>query len=368
MRIRSALPPRFHARGGWPLPAALLGLTVGCGAAGAGAEAGVEYKPGDDVPRLESVALHGDDIGLVRDFEIAGDTVYLLDATGRVAVIQRDAGALRLTGHIARPGPGPGELQRPTGIALSDSAIVVVDGARLQFFDRAGVFLESRPLTLPCAMMLPAVAAGSGGLFVHGGCLQRGVVADTMKAVLAWSQDTTTWDVVVATPRYTSDGSLGNVFGVRSLLTTGPAGVHVFGGGEMNCIWKITDSGSLPGASETCPAAAALYSAAPPPGLEERMRSARFAGMNIRWPETLPAYIERFVAGDAIVLLRPFAADSLVLQAAAPGSADFAVAPMEGLIGCRSGGCLWLLEDSDVPRLIVLDRASIEAMINGEVE
>lgn len=98
------------------------------------------------------------------------------------------------------------------------------------------------------------------------------------------------------------------------------------------------------------------------------MRSARFAGMNIRWPETLPAYIERFVAGDEIVLLRPFAADSLVLQTAAPGSADFAVAPMEGLIGCRSGGCLWLLEDSEVPRLIVLDRASIEAMVNGEVE
>ncbi|HSK20958.1 MAG TPA: hypothetical protein VK912_17515 [Longimicrobiales bacterium] len=367
MRMRSTVVSLIHACRGWLLPAGLLGLTFGCGAAGAGPGSGIEYAPAADVPRLESVALHGDDIGLVRDFEIAGDTLYLLDATGRIAVIHRDADGLRLAGHIGRPGPGPGELQRPTGLALSGSGIVVVDGARLQFFDRAGAFLESRPLSLPCAMMLPAIAASAGGLFVHGGCLQRGVATDTMKAVLAWSSDTTTWEVVVTAPRYTIDGSLGSVFGVRSLLTTGSTGVHVFGGGEMNCIWKITDGGSRPGASETCPAVAALYSADPPPGLEDRLRSARVAGMNIRWPETLPVYVERFVADDRIMLLRPFAADSLVLQAAAPGSADFAVAPMEGLIGCRSGGCLWLLEDTAVPRLIVLDRARIEAMTDAEV-
>lgn len=368
MRMRSTVDPIVHARAGRMVAAWLLCVTGGCGAAGLDAGAGIEYTPAENAPRLESVALHGDDIGLVRDFEIAGDTLYLLDATGRVAVVHRDASGLRLSGHIGRPGPGPGELQRPTGIALSGRGIVVVDGARLQFFDRDGVFLESRPLALPCAMMLPAVAAGGGGLFVHGGCLQRGVVTDTMKAVLAWSSDTTTWSVVVATPRYTSDGSFGSVFGVRSLLTTGPAGAHVFGGGELNCVWNITDSGGRPGASEACPAVGTLYAADPPPGLEERMRSARVAGMNIRWPETLPAYIERFVADDRIVLLRPFAADSLVLQAAAPGSADFAVAPLEGLIGCRSGGCLWLLEDTDVPRLIVLDRARIEALIDAEVE
>ena len=367
MRMRSIVVSLIHACVGRLLTAALLGLTAGCGAAGAGASAGIEYAPAADVPRLESVALHGDDIGLVRDFEIAGDTLYLLDATGRVAVIHRNVEGLRLVGHIGRPGPGPGELQRPTGLALSGRGIVVVDGARLQFFDRAGAFLESRPLSLPCAMMLPAVASAAGGLFVYGGCLQRGVVTDTMQAVLAWSRDTTAWEIVVAAPRYTSDGSFGNVFGVRSLLTTGPAGVHVFGGGEVNCIWRIIDGGRRPGASETCPAAATLYSADPPPGLEQRLRSARVAGMNIRWPETLPVYVERFVVDDQIVLLRPFAADSLVLQAAAPGSADFAVAPLEGLIGCRSGGCLWLIEETDVPRLIVLDRARIEAMTDAEV-
>ena len=365
MRIRSTVVSLVHACSGMLLPAGLLGLTAACGAAGAGG--GIEYAPAGDVARLESVALQGDDIGLVRDFDIAGDTIYLLDATGRVVVIHRDGGTVRLAGHIGRPGPGPGELQRPTGLALWNGAIVVVDGARLQFFDPAGVFLESRPLALPCAMMLPAIAAGAGGLFVHGGCLQRGVVTDTMKAVLVWSNDTTHWNVVVATPRYTSDGSVGSVFGVRSLLTTGPAGVHAFGGGETNCIWKITDDESGPGASATCPAAAALYSADPPRGLEERMRSARSAGMNIRWPATLPAYVERFVAGDQIVLLRPFTADSLVIQAAAPGAADFAVAPLEGLVGCRSGGCLWVLEDTDVPRLIVLDRTSVEALIEADV-
>jgi hypothetical protein len=189
-----------------------------------------------------------------------------------------------------------------------------------------------------------------------------------MKAVLAWSADTATWDIVVETPRFTSDGSMGTVFGVRSLLTTGTAGTHAFGGGETNCIWTVIDEGGRPRATEICPVAGDLYSADPPPGLEERMRSARFAGMNIRWPESLPVFMERFVLGERVMLLRPFAADSVVLQSAAPSSVDFAVAPLEGLIGCKAGGCLWLLEDSDVPRLIVLDRSSIEAIVSGKVE
>lgn len=348
--------------------AGLLCLVGGCGAAGADTPGqGVTFRPSESLVRLRAERLDGDDIGLVRDFDISGDTVYLLDVTGRVAVVERDTSGLRLVGHFARQGAGPGELLRPTGIALAGGSVAVMDGTRLQLFSRSGEFLESRQVTLPCMMMLPSIAAARNGFFVHGGCLQRGIVTDTMKAVLAWSADTSAWEVIVQTPRFTSDGSVGTVFGVRSLLTTGADERHVFGGGETNCFWSILDRGGRPSAEQTCPAVDVLYSADPPPAVAERLRAGRIAGMKIEWPETLPVYMERFAAGGETLLLRPFSADSLVLQSAAPASIDFAVAPLDGLIGCKAGGCVWLLEDDLVPRLIVLDRARIEAMIGGAV-
>ncbi|HEX2166491.1 MAG TPA: hypothetical protein VHG09_04560 [Longimicrobiales bacterium] len=318
--------------------------------------------------RLGAEALAGDDIGLVRDFDIAGDTIYLLDVTGRVAVVERDTSGLRLTGHFARQGAGPGELLRPSGIALAAGSVAVMDGTRIQFFSRSGEFMQSTQITLPCMMVLPAIAAARDGLFVHGGCLQRGVVTDTMMAVLAWSPDTSAWEMIVQTPRFTTDGSVGTVFGVKSLLTTGSNGRHVFGGGEANCIWNVLDEGGRPHAEQTCPAAGVLYRADPPPAVAQRLRAGKIAGMNVEWPETLPVYMERFVARDETILLRPWSADSVVLQSAAPASVDLAVAPLEGLIGCKAGGCLWLLEDQLSPRLIVLDRARIEAMIDEAVK
>jgi hypothetical protein len=346
--------------------AGLLSLATGCGAVDADrAVKGEEYGPSADLVRLQGVALDGDDIGLVRDFDIAGDTIYLLDGTGRVAILVRDGTAHRLAGHFGRRGAGPGEFLRPSGLAVVGNDIVVLDGTRLQFLDRSGRPRDTRWVTLPCAMMLPLVAPARDGLFIHGGCLRQGMTTDTMKGVLAWSADTASWEIVAEAPRFTSDGTIGTVFGGRTLLTTGVAGRHAFGGGEVNCIWTVGDDGGRPDATETCPVAGSLYSADPPPGLEERLRSARFAGMRMRWPETLPVYTERFVLDDDIILLRPFAADSVVLQTAAPASVDLAVAPLEGLIGCKAAGCLWLLEDTDVPRLIVLDRARIEAMVTG---
>lgn len=358
-----------RTQGGRLTGAGLLCLVVGCSAVDAdGPGRGEEYSPSNDVPRLQSMALAGDDIGLVRDFDMSGDTIYLLDATGRIIIVEREGTGLRLAGHIGRRGAGPGEFLRPSSLALAAGSLVVMDGTRVQFFSRSGDFLDSRPVTLPCVMMTPAISPARDGLFLHGGCLQRGVATDTMKAVLAWSADTTTWDVLAQVPRFTNDGSLGTVFGARSLLTTGADGTHAFGGGETNCLSMVVDSGGRPGLRPVCPVATTLYRADPPPGLEGRLKAGRLAGMNIRWPETLPVYLERFIAGDQVLLLRPFAADSLVIQTSAPSSTDLAVVPADGLLGCKAAGCAWLLEDSDTPRLIVLDRSSIHAMVKGALK
>lgn len=349
--------------------AGIVLVVVGCTAVGADRRVdGVEYRPPDDVVRLTSLPLDGDDIGLAREFEIAGDTIYLLDVTGRVVIIERDASRLRLTGHFGRRGGGPGEFLRPSDLALIRGALAVVDGTRIQFFTLSGNFVRSLPITLPCPMMLPSIAHAEDGLLLHGSCLRRGIVTDTMNAVLAWSADTAAWDVILQTPRFATDGSVGSAFGARSLLTSGPAARHVFGGGETNCIWSVTDAGDRPLAEEICPAAGVLYTAEPPPGLEERLRAGRFAAMNLEWPETLPVYVERFQADREVVLVRPFSADSVVLQTAAPTSVDLAVAPLAGLLGCRTGGCMWLDQEGPAPRLIVLDRATIETMVARAVE
>lgn len=348
--------------------AGLLCVAGGCGFGADAAREGTKYEPPEDLPRLSAEPLAGDDVGLVRDFDFHGDTIYLLDVTGRVAIVERDASGLRLAGHFSRSGAGPGELLQPSSIAVVDSAIAVMDGTRIQWFNHAGEFIESRPAALPCVMMLPLIAPAHRGLFLHGSCLHRGVATDTMMGVLAWSPDTTAWEVIVRTPRFTTDGSAGTVFGVKSLLTTAIDGTHAFGGGEANCYWSILDHGDRPRAEQTCPAVSVLYTADPPPAVAARLRAGRMAGMNMEWPETLPAYAERSPVSGEIVLLRPFSTDSIVLQSAAPESRDLAVAPLNGLLGCKAEGCLWLIEDEMVPHLIVLDRARLETMLEKTVQ
>jgi hypothetical protein len=331
-------------------------LHAGCAAS----DGGARYDPSAGLDRLEYESLHGTDVGLVQDFDMSGDTIYLLDRTGRVAIVVREGAGLVLSGHFSRRGPGPGELLQPTGIAAGRESIVIVDGTRLLFFSRTGQPLATATVSLPCPMMLPTIAESRTGLFIAGGCFRSGYASDTMKSVLAWSPDTVTWRIVAEAPRYTRDGSVGSVFGARSLLTTGVTDIHSFGGGEINCIWEIADAAAAPSATRHCPAASILYSADPPPGVKSRLGNSRVPGMTIRWPETLPAYTDRFVSARGVVLLRPFSADSLVLQLAGAAPLDIAVAPLDGLIGCRRGGCVWLRDDGDAPRMIVLDRAAIE--------
>ena len=349
------------SRTGRLLGAGLLCCVAACNTADADRSEAGAYKPAQDVPRLGGAPLAGDDIGIVRDFDVAGDTIYLLDGTGRIVLVENADAGLRLLSHIGRRGGGPGEFMQPTGLAMVDGSVAVMDGTRAQFFDVTGALHASKQITLPCPMLQPSIAPASDGLFIHGACMRRGVATDTMTAMLAWSTDTTTWEIIATAPRFTTDGSLGSIFGSRSLLTTGSDRRHAFGGGETNCIWIVTDTGGRPAAAERCPAVAVLYSADPPPELARRLKAGRIGAMGLSWPETLPPYVERFVAGNEHILVRPFSPDSVVLQTAA--GRDLAVAPLDGLIGCKSGGCLWLLEDSDVPHLIFVNRASLESML-----
>lgn len=332
-------------------------------ACAAGDSGSIEYRPSDDVERLAFVTMSGDDIGMVGDFDITEDAIYLLDRMGRVVVLNRAGEAPTIASHFGRRGAGPGEMLQPTGISVSDDGIAVVDATRLHFYSAAGEPLVTHTLDLPCVMMLPGVSVMDSGIFVTGGCLRSGYASDTMKAVMAWSADTAVWTVLAEAPRYTRDGSVGSVFGARSLFTPGPSRQHAFGGGETNCVWLVDTGATPPQVKEQCPAARTGYTAEPTPELRAQLRTARVPGMNIRWPETLPTYIERFVTDSALVLVRPFTADSVVLQVAG-GETDIAVAPLDGLLGCKAQGCLWLRDEGDVPELIVLDRARIERLLS----
>lgn len=328
---------------------------AGCGAADGSVWPGVEYRPSADVARLASVPLEGDDIGLIRDFELSGDTLYLLDGAGHVVVAERRGGGWTVAGSFGRAGGGPGEFLTATGISASGAAIAVIDNTRLQFFTRGGEHTHFRSLDLPCAMLRARVAHGRTGLFVHGSCSRGSFVTDTMKAVLAWSADTAAWAIVAEDVRYTRDGTVGNLFTAASELTPGADGVHLFGSGATNCVWTVSDSTLPPAAVQRCPAARDAYRADPPAGVRERLRSGAVGGARLDWPETLPVFVERIHTGRAILLIRPFSADSVVLQESAPSGRDLAVAPLDGLVGCKAAGCLWVLGDSLPTRLIVLD-------------
>lgn len=74
---------------------------------------------------------------------VADGVVYVLDAlAARVYAHRAEDGAALAV--IGRKGPGPGEVDRPTGFALPAGRIVIGDGSgALEVFDRAGAHLRS---------------------------------------------------------------------------------------------------------------------------------------------------------------------------------------------------------------------------------
>ena len=90
----------------------------------------------------------GDDaaFGYVADVALAGDTLYVLDATAQsVSVFGADGRILR---RIGGPGEGPGELSRfSTSLMLASDTVTVADWGhgRLHHFHANGAFLSSDP-------------------------------------------------------------------------------------------------------------------------------------------------------------------------------------------------------------------------------
>lgn len=340
-------------------------LWVWWSCAAGGADVGSTYRPSDDLERLGATTFDLPDAGLIQDFDVDGDRLYLLERFGRVLVLERRARGWSLVTVFGRRGKGPGEFGYTTGVAAVDGAVVVTEWGRLQRFTPAGDLISAQVLTLPCTMPRPAVAAGGTGLYVHGNCLRTAYVTDTMKAVLAWAADGEAFRIIAEEVRFTRNGSMGSIFGASSALTPSADGRHLFGGGPANCLWHIDENAAEPGSSPAvhgeCPAALRLYSAPAPPELERRLR-AGLPGMQLEWPATLPAFVERVRAGDDVVLLRPFSADSVVLQTAGTNGRDLAVAPLNGLVTCRAAGCLWVFEDGLTPRGFLFDTAAVRRL------
>jgi hypothetical protein len=340
---------------------ALTAVIIGCGAADAG---GARHEPSPTLPRLQHDALPAPDAGRAVDHDMLADRIYLLTQPAAIQVLQRMATGWTAVMEFGRAGSGPGELTGATGVSHSGDGLVVTHPGRLQFFSGTGEYMGSRTMTLPCAMMRPVAAAAATGFLVAGSCVRSGYGTDTVNAVLAWAADSTTFAVLAEDLVFTRDGRAGSIFGARSMLTAGSGNMHAFGAGTTNCVWRVDDTGGAPGTARLCPAVAQLYSADPPPGLERRLRRG-VSGMQLSWPATLPVFVDRLVTRHGIVLIRPFHADSVVLQIAGEAYGDLAVAPLDGFVGCKAAGCLWLLENGAVPRIILLDAARVDDLVTG---
>jgi len=104
---------------------------------------------------------------------IAHGRVHVLDRmASRVDVL--DAADGRLVRSIGEPGPGPGELERPYGLAVRAGEVVVGDGgkASIERFDTLGTWLGSIPINAPVFSFRPlgrdrylasALMEGQGG-------------------------------------------------------------------------------------------------------------------------------------------------------------------------------------------------------------
>jgi hypothetical protein len=321
-----------------------------------------EYRPPADLARLQSRAAAGPEVPLVRDFDVAGDTLYLLQRSAQVSVLVRAGAEWRLVRQFGRLGGGPGEFLNASGLALTTAGdLAIIEASRLQFLRTDGSALSAHRPDLPCPVALPGVVERGGGIYIHGNCVRRGAVTDTIKAVVAWSADSVSYAMLAQDVRFTRDGTVGHIFGAFNALTPGD-GSMLFGVGVRGCVVTLVDRDTEPTGAERCGLAHQLYRAPPPPELEARLRAGGVAGMRARWPDALPVYIDRTAVGNAVILLRPFTADSIVLQLAQPDGRDLAVAPLDPFIGCKAGGCLWAFDD-DPSRILLLTAAEMLELI-----
>lgn len=356
---------------------ALLLLTVAACVA-ADAPPPVEYRPDSSLVRLQHSSEDVPEIGIIRDFDLAGERLYLLDRFDAVHVLERTRDGWARVGEWGSRGAGPGEFRNASGLAVTAAGdVAVIEADRLQLFSRDGTVRGTFATALPCPMMLPGIAAAGAGFVVYGNCMRRGFITDTMKAVVAWTTDTARYRIIAEEPRFTRDGSVGSMFSAPHGIAPAADGSFLFGTGSDDCITTLTTPGAAgsvdgaraPAATRRCGLVNTRYYGPPPPEVAARIRVGGQPGRTaLLWPDVLPAYIDRVQAGSTLVLLRPFSADSLVLQTVEPGGRDIAVAPLHGFIACKAVGCLWLAEDTEPARLTLLEISDIQSLIAMGVE
>lgn len=356
------------------LPMLLLASLAVAACAAADAPRPVEYRPDPSIERLQYAYTDAPDIGIIRDFDLADDRLYLLDRLDAVHVLERAGDGWAKVHEWGSRGAGPGEFRNASGLTVTPAGdVAVIEAERLQIFSRDGAVRGTFTTALPCPMMLPGIASSRAGFMVHGNCMRRGLVTDTMKAVVAWTADTVRYRIITEEPRFTRDGTVGSMFSAPQALVPVADGSFLFGTGSDDCITTLTAPSAdavVAGAlalppSRRCGLVRTRYSAPPPPGIAARIRAgAGPGGAAIVWPDALPAYIDRVQAGSSsLVLLRPFTADSIVLQSAEPGGRDIAVAPLNGFVACKAAGCLWILEDTQPMRMVLLETDHIRDLL-----
>jgi hypothetical protein len=317
------------------------------------------YEPSPDVPRIPFAGFPVDGALYIRDFDAAGDDLYLLDMAGlQVLKLRRDGSQWTVASSFGRGGNGPGELRQPTGIAVTDAGatVIVSDQNRLHFFTDSGTHVRTRALTLPCALMSPRVSSAKNGLLLSGRCTQ----ADTVFAVLFHVDDRDLVTRIAQDPVYSVHGESGSILAAATMYSDGVT-AGLFGSGTGDCVYRIDPGTSPPGAARICGLAGSRYAFVASPEFRSKAKAIAasrpsLAG-SLAIPEMLPVYLERMDPGNGTLLLRPVTNDTLVFRRAG-ADADVAVAPVEGLVGCRAAGCLWVQSDS-IPYVMLVPAAHI---------
>jgi hypothetical protein len=136
-------------------------------------------------PDPEAEARHGE---WAQPMELAAshDRVFVLDRmASRVYIV--DAGDGRVVGAFGRRGGGPGEIDRPYGVAFTGGAVVVGENGRgsLERFTADGQYQGSASIGRVSFALLPLP---SGELYVSGMGGWMRVGADGAQTPLAWPE------------------------------------------------------------------------------------------------------------------------------------------------------------------------------------
>jgi hypothetical protein len=356
-------------------------LVASCFACGVRATdlTGTRFSPDETIPRLTWQSLDVPAVGSVSDFVLASGRLYLLDGPARRVVIveQQESGIWRKTGYLGESGNGPGELTEPTSItALETGEIAIVERrGKLHRFDRQGTHLGSTQLRLPCSpSYLQVVSSADSTLYLAANCI--GESGDTLYAVLSWSRDGIAFEELAREARMATDGSAGTIYLPTRSLTGGTRDL-LFGVGTTNCLILATPAAARPTTTRRCDVAAPALTASPPPDFERRLRrkrqNGRSMGVAYEWPTPLPSYFDKVVTPHGTVLLRPYHADSLLLQltqhaAQSPTSAPFTpilIASLHDLVGCNREGCLWFDVTEQGARLSLVKVEEIESLLSA---